>query len=46
MNRGEQVNFQIERDRLFYLYDGRNVLNRRLPLEERIIESFVLLCEL
>ena len=46
MNRGEQVNFQIERDRLFYLYEGRNVLNRRLPLEERIIESFVLLCEL
>lgn len=46
MNRAEQVNFEIERDRLFYLYEGRNVLNRRLPLEEGIIESFVLLCEL
>ena len=39
-NRGEQVNFEIERDRLFHLYEGRNVLNRRLALEKRIIESF------
>lgn len=40
MNRGEQVNFEIERDRLFHLYEGRNVLNMRLALEESIIESF------
>lgn len=40
MNRGEQVNFEIERERLFHLFEGRNVLNRRITLEERIIESF------
>ena len=41
MNRGEQVNFEIERDRLFYLYEGRNVLNRRLPLEEVVVRVVV-----
>lgn len=40
MNRGEQVNFEIERERLFHLFEGRNVLNRRITLEKRIIESF------
>ena len=38
-DRGDPVNFEVERENLFELYAGTSVLRGRFQLEDRILQS-------